>query len=119
MKNLLLIFLLLTGLGAFAQGVVVNGNVLDGEFNNEPLAFANIKVKGLDISTETSISGKFELRLLEGNYDLIVEFIGYEPVEIRNLEVSREKVSLKPIILSSYQPEYDLASASKGIPSGE
>ncbi|MCA0932797.1 carboxypeptidase-like regulatory domain-containing protein [Lutimonas saemankumensis] len=117
MKNLFLIFLFLTGWAACAQGVVVKGNVLDGDFNNEPLAFASIKVKGLGIHAETSLSGNFELELLEGNYDLVIEFIGYEPVEIRNIEVNEEKVILKPVILKARGPEYDLASAFKGMSS--
>lgn len=119
MKNFLLILALFTGLGTFAQGVAVKGNVLDGEFNNEPLAFANIKVKGLDISTETSISGNFELELLDGKYDLVIEFIGYAPVEIKNVVVSNEKVILNPVILTSQHPEFDLASASKEETSDE
>lgn len=119
MKNLMLIIVLLTGLGTFAQGVSVQGNVLDGEVNNEPLAFANIKVKGLNIGTETSISGNFELELLEGSYDLVIEFIGYAPVEIRNVVVSNEKVILNPVILSSHQLVFDMASASEEETSDE
>ena len=119
MKNLMLIIVLLTGLGTFAQGVSVQGNVLDGEVNNEPLAFANIKVKGLNIGTETSISGNFELELLEGSYDLVIEFIGYAPVEIRNVVVSKEKVILNPVILSSHQLVFDMASASEEETSDE
>lgn len=119
MKNLLLIIALFTGIGAYSQGVVVNGNVLDGDFNNEPLAFAHVKVKGLDISTETSMSGDFELQLVEGSYDLIVDFIGYDRIEINNIVVSNEKVSLKPVILKSHQSEFDLAAASRDLSSVE
>ena len=86
--------------------------MLDGDYNKEPLAFANVKVKGLDINAETSLEGTFELNLLEGKYTLVIDFIGYAPIEIEELVVSKTDVILNPIVLSGLKPTYDLASTS-------
>ena len=112
MKTLTFVFALLLSAISFAQGASVQGSVLDGDFNKEPLAFANVKVKGLDIKAETSLNGAFELNLLEGKYTLIIDFIGYAPIEIEEVVVSTTDVILNPIVLNTLKRTYDLASAS-------
>ena len=112
MKIFTLVFGLLISVIGFAQGVSIHGIVLDGDYNKEPLAFANVKVKGLDINAETSLEGTFELNLLEGKYTLVIDFIGYAPIEIEELVVSKTDVILNPIVLSGLKPTYDLASTS-------
>jgi len=112
MKIFTLVFGLLISVIGFAQGVSIHGSVLDGDYNKEPLAFANVKVKGLDINAETSLEGTFELNLLEGKYTLVIDFIGYAPIEIEELVVSKTDVILNPIVLSGLKPTYDLASIS-------
>ena len=112
MKIFTLVFGLLISVISFAQGVSIHGSVLDGDYNKEPLAFANVKVKGLDINAETSLEGTFELNLLEGKYTLVIDFIGYAPIEIEELVVSKTDVILNPIVLSGLKPTYDLASIS-------
>jgi len=112
MKILTLVFGLLISSVGFAQGASVQGSVLDGDFNKEPLAFANVKVKGLDINAETSLDGAFELNLLEGKYTLVIDFIGYAPIEIEEVVVSSTDVILNPVVLSTLKRTYDLASNS-------
>lgn len=112
MKLLSLFFILFVTCIGFAQDMQVNGSVLDGDNNKEPLAFANIRVKGLDIDVETSMEGVFELNLLEGNYTFIIDFIGYEPVEIDNVIVSKDHLTLSPVVLSALRPTYDVAVVS-------
>jgi len=112
MKILTLVFGLLVSSMAFAQGTSIYGSVLDGDYNKEPLAFANVEVKGLDINAETSLDGTFELNLLEGKYILVIDFIGYAPIEIEEVVVSKTDVILNPIVLSGLKPTYDLASTS-------
>ncbi len=80
MKILNLILLLLASSFAMAQDLTAKGNVFDGNSDNSPMIFASVKVKGLDISAETDYDGNYELSLLEGNYVLILEFIGYDLV---------------------------------------
>ena len=94
MKYLLVIIGLLFCSTGFAQNISVNGKVLDGAYKNQPLAFASVKVKDLDISVETAVDGSYQLNLLKGRYTLIVDFIGYEEIQIDDVIVSDEKVNL-------------------------
>lgn len=113
MKYLFVIlFLLVCNLG-LAQSVHVNGKVLDGAFEKQPLAFANVKVKDLDISVETDIDGSYELSLLKGSYTLIVDFIGYESIEIEGVVVSDSNVNLSPVLLETTRLDTDMLLASK------
>ena len=60
---------------SFSQGKV-SGTVIDGDFN-EPMAFANILVKGTTKGTTSDFDGKYELELEEGTYTLVFSFVGY------------------------------------------
>ena len=110
MKIFTLIFCLLITTVGFAQRTSIEGSVLDGDFNKEPLAFASISVKGLDINAETSLDGGFELNLLEGKYTLIIDFIGYEVIEIKDVIVSNTDIKLNPVVLTSSKRSHDLVS---------
>ena len=112
MKIVALIFGLLISSISFAQGTSIQGTVLDGAFNKEALAFAQVKVKGLNLTAETSLDGAFELNLLEGKYTLVIDFIGYEPIEIEEVVVSNHPVILNPVVLNSLKRTNDLASTS-------
>jgi len=77
----LLFTLLITAL-SFSQKATVSGVILDKEFNNEPLAFANIMIKGTTIGTSTDENGKYTLSVSPGSHTLIIGFLGYKSVEI-------------------------------------
>lgn len=113
MKYLLTVLVLFVSIGGYAQDMSVNGKVLDGAFEKQPLAFASVKVKDLDISAETSIDGSYQLHLLKGRYTLIVDFIGYDSIEIEDVIVSDENVDLSAVILEATKLETDLLLASK------
>lgn len=110
MKKITLILVFLTCNVALAQGIKVHGNVQDGASDNAPMAFATVKVKGLDISTETDMDGNYELSLLDGNYVLIIDFIGYEDLELEAAVLGNKNVKLNPVIMRSKRPSYDLAT---------
>lgn len=110
MKKVTIILAFLTCSIAAAQGISVQGNVLDGASDNAPMVFATVKVKGLDISTETDINGNFELSLMDGSYDLIVDFIGYEPAELEAVIIDNKNIVLTPIVMRSKRLSYDLAT---------
>lgn len=112
MRIFTLIFCFLISSLSFAQGTKIEGSVLDGEFNKEPLAFANVSVKGLDINAETSMNGDFKLNLLEGKYTLVIDFVGYEAIEIKDVIVSNIDIKLHPVVLSSLKRSYDMASTT-------
>ncbi len=76
----------------FAQKGTVTGIVIDGDYNNEPLAFANIIVKGTTIGTTSDFDGKYKLDLEEGTYTLIFSFVGYNTQEITEVVVKQNEV---------------------------
>ncbi len=91
------------------QNGTVSGTVLDGDMPNEALALADILVKGTDIACTTDIKGNFNLNLQPGSYTLVVNFIGYETVEIENIKVlsketTNHKITMSPLqLVSSFE----------------
>ena len=77
----------------FAQNGTVTGTILDKEFNNEPLPFANIVIKGTKQGTSTDENGKYSISLKPGNYTLVIGYLGYETKEIPfTIEANEKKV---------------------------
>ncbi len=66
MKNVIAALVFLITATAFSQQVDLTGQVLDSEFNNEPLAFAHVKVKDLDLEVVSDENGQYELALTPG-----------------------------------------------------
>jgi len=92
MKKFILIFILFVSTLSFAQntGAIV-GKLIDKEYNDEPLAFANVLIKGTTKGTTSDIDGVYNFNNLEpGSYILQFSFVGYETQEI-NVEVTAGK----------------------------
>lgn len=66
MKLKFLFLSLFFSLVAFSQNGTVTGTILDKEYNNEPLPFANITIKGTSQGTSTDDKGKYTLTLKPG-----------------------------------------------------
>lgn len=102
-KVISLLFFQLTVFFAFAQetgGVV--GKLLDAELNNEPLAFANILIKGTTTGTTSDFDGLYEIAgLVPGTYTVVYSYLGYETVEIPNVEIVAGKVTNIDVPLSA------------------
>ncbi|KIX21035.1 TonB-dependent receptor [Flavobacterium sp. 316] len=82
MKLQFLLSFLFISLYSFGQTGTVTGVILDKEFNNEPLPFANIVIKGTTIGTSTDDMGKYTLSVKPGSYVLEIGYLGYETKEI-------------------------------------
>lgn len=113
MKNLLILLCLAVGHFGFAQDMSINGKVLDGAYENNPLAFASITVEGLDISVETDLDGVYELSLLKGSYTLIFDFVGYKPIVMKNVIMSDKNLQLDPVVLEVHKLTPDVLLAEK------
>lgn len=87
-----LFFFLISFYCAQAQTGIVAGNVIDGDYNNEPLAFANVIVKGTTTGTTSDFDGKYELELDEGTYTLIFSFVGYSTQEITEVIIKSGEI---------------------------
>ena len=64
----------------------VSGLISDKEFNNEPLAFANVLIKGSSKGTTSDFDGNYFLdNMAPGVYTIQFSYVGYETVEIETL----------------------------------
>ena len=84
MKHIFLLFILMTSLTTYAQNTgSITGKLIDLDYNNEPLVFANILIKGTIKGTTSDFDGIYEINNVEpGTHTVIYSFIGYETQEI-------------------------------------
>jgi outer membrane receptor protein involved in Fe transport len=96
MKYFLVIMTLAVTMQAVAQDTTgsIVGKLTDRELNDEPLAFANVLIKGTTKGTTSDFDGLYEIPNVEpGVYTLSFSYLGYETVEIPNVEVVAGKVT--------------------------
>lgn len=82
----------------------VNGLIVDTENTEEGLAFATISVKNTQIEVFTEVDGTFILNLKPGLYTLIIDFIGYQSLEIPNVKVVAGKITTLNKKMSPLKP---------------
>ena len=85
--------MLLFSAGVFAQAHDVKGKVLDEE--SQPIAGANVMIKGTTSGTITAGNGEFQLKANDGDV-LQISFIGYTTEEITVSGAGPYNVSLLP-----------------------
>ncbi len=95
MRKFIFSLLLLTSVFLSAQETgSIAGTLTDTEMNNEPLPFANVVIKGTTKGTTSDFDGLYEIANLEpGTYTVVFSFLGYETVEMPNVQVEAGKVS--------------------------
>jgi len=103
MKNFLLLLTLVSTVFMYGQGTgSVSGKLTDKEYNNEPLAFANVLIKGTTTGTTSDFDGLYSFNDLEvGNYTLIFSFVGYETQEIPVVIVEGQVTEVNAIMAAS------------------
>ena len=101
MKLRLLILTIFFATASFAQNGTVTGTILDKEFNNEPLPFANIVIKGTKQGTSTDENGKYTIALKPGNYTIVIGYLGYETKEIPFAIKANEKKVINHTLVAS------------------
>ena len=99
-KHLLnFIFILFTSF-INSQSGKVTGLIMDGEYD-EPMAFANVIVKGSTIGTTTDFDGKYSLDLQPGEYTLTFSFVGYQTIEVSEVLIKSDEVEQLDVTLST------------------
>ncbi len=97
MRNILFLCLIcLVSLQVYSQDSTGNivGKITDKEFNNEPLPFANVILKGEDKGTTTDGDGLFNIGNLQpGTYTVEFSYVGYETITIESVKVEAGKVT--------------------------
>lgn len=78
-KFLLLLFAICPFCNAFAQHFIVGKVVIE---NGTTLPGASVYLNNTTIGTATDENGEFKLEVSEGNYTLVVSFLGYKPQEL-------------------------------------
>jgi len=94
-----------------AQTGHVAGTVIDGDFT-EPLAFANILIKGTTTGTASDFDGKYDIELGEGTHTLIFSFVGYNTQEITDVVIKAGEVVTLDVTLSANTLETVVISTS-------
>jgi len=95
---LFIVAAILSSVQTQGQSISLIGKVKD-KLTNENLSFANIKVSGTTSGTAANYEGKFELKLRQGNYQIITSFIGYKS-DTLNISLKSDyeiQVFLEPI----------------------
>ena len=85
---------LFTGALSMAQSPSITGRLIDVEYNNEPLAFANVFIKGTTKGVTSDIDGTYSLEnIAPGSYTLVYSYVGYKTIEIPDVKVIPGKVT--------------------------
>ncbi len=92
MKKILFFTMLVLSTIGYAQDGKIQGQILDGENNNEALPFANIKILEKNLTATTNLEGEFELALADGTYTLFINFVGYEPITVPSVTVNEGEI---------------------------
>jgi len=89
----LLTILFFTTLGFAQHTGSIAGKLIDKEYNDEPLAFGNVLIKGTTTGTTSDFDGLYGFENLSpGTYALVFSFVGYETQEI-SVEVTAGNVT--------------------------
>lgn len=87
-------FLVLGNLNAQDGTGNIVGKITDKEYNNEPLAFANVLIISENKGTTTDVDGLYNIGGLQpGTYTLEFSYVGYETITIPNVKVEAGKVT--------------------------
>ncbi|WP_299128222.1 TonB-dependent receptor [uncultured Winogradskyella sp.] len=96
MKRFNLLVTLIFALFSYAQETgSITGKLTDKDFNDDPLPFANVVIKGTSTGTTSDIDGLYIFDELEpGAYTLVFSFVGYETQEIVTQVTAGQKTTL-------------------------
>ncbi len=83
---------------SFSQKGIVSGTISDKDMKNEPLAFANVMIKGTTIGTTTDAQGKYAINVEAGNKIVVISFLGYDTIEIPVVVKANETVDVSKSI---------------------
>ncbi|MDR0368535.1 MAG: TonB-dependent receptor [Bacteroidales bacterium] len=103
---LFLLFLLLS-VQLFAQQSTqtIRGNITD-DASNEPLVYVSVNLQNTPMGSVTDSAGNFTIKNVPvGRYNIMASFVGYEPVVLREIQVTSAKevflnITLKESLLT-------------------
>ncbi len=96
-----LLFIVVAQITAQETGSIV-GKLVDKDFNNEPLAFANILIEGTTKGTTSDFDGNYEIAdVAPGTYTVVYSFLGYETITKTAIVVNAGEATTVNVGLSS------------------
>lgn len=103
MKTILkLTFYFVTAITFAQQNGTIAGKLTDTQYNNEPLPFANVFIKGTTIGVTSDFDGLYKIgNLKPGIYNLVFSYVGYETVEIPHVEVTANNVTNIDVLMKA------------------
>ena len=103
-KLLFFTFLFISIISSAQDTGSIVGTLTDKELNDEPLPFANVLLKGTTKGTTSDFDGLYEISDIEpGTYTISFSYLGYETVEMPNIEIIAGKVTTIDVSLSASQ----------------
>jgi len=107
MKRILTAILIIIVTSVSAQNAQIKGKIIDA-YNNDPIPFANIIVKGTTIGTASDFDGNFIITGLTSGYiNLSASFIGYQTKTSSDVLVSKNNIPFIEIKLEPSQNQLD------------
>lgn len=92
--KLLFIYLLINSIGFAQTKGTISGVITDKETNNVALPFANVMIKGTNLSVSTDENGSYSISVNPGNYTVQFSFVGYESLESNVTVVAGQTVTI-------------------------
>ncbi len=96
----ILVAFMLTSTSAITAQQYISGTVSDSEFN-DILPFANILIKGTTTGTTSDFDGKYSFEIEPGIYTLVFSYVGYQTLEISDVEVKRNEEVVIDVTLNA------------------
>lgn len=102
---------------------LVQGQVLDSQ-TEEPIIGATIYFTDLDLGTATDANGSFQLEIPAGQYDVTIQYVGYQEKEMLlavlgdgNMPISldKEAINLKEVLVKAEGVDVNVESAQIGV----
>ncbi|RIA10913.1 carboxypeptidase-like protein [Flavobacteriaceae bacterium MAR_2010_72] len=113
-----LVFILFSGFCFSQNNGSIQGIVLDGEINDEPLMYANVFIEGTTVASSSDENGLFYFQnLADGNYTLVYSFAGYETKKLNVKVASSQKTSVSVSLSArtiSFTDSSSLIKSEKG-----
>ena len=102
---------------------IVEGFVIDDN-SEEVIIGATVFIEPLQIGEVSDETGQFTLKLPVGEYDVLVQYVGYQPYERKmrvyadgsvDLKIAREAVDLAEVVVEAESPDENVNSAAIGL----
>ena len=97
-KKIVFVALLISLIANAQDRGTVKGLLTDKEYNNDPLPFANVQLKGTTIGTTSDFDGLYTLSLDPGDHTIVFSFLGYKKIEKKFIITSGETIIIDQLM---------------------